>query len=219
MFILAFTAGRLDAACLAIALAGATLGFLPYNFNPASIFLGDSGSLTLGFALGTISLLNVTRIAGLTTIIVPLIVAGIPIIDTFSAIVRRRRAHVSATQADKGHIHHRLIDEGFNQKQAVLFIYLWTIMLSVGAIIMTQVSLWPRIAIFVVLGVASFTFTVRLHLFEPVLRHHFDPKTGKDTLVTPDDPAFQEETERAEQISAERHHLGTHNPLNHKSDD
>lgn len=66
-----------------------------YNFNPASIFLGDSGSLLLGFALGSISLLNVSRTAALTSLIIPLIVAGVPIIDTFSAIVRRKRAHIS----------------------------------------------------------------------------------------------------------------------------
>ena len=87
-----------------------------YNFNPASIFLGDSGSLLLGFALGSISLLNVSRTAALTSLIIPLIVAGVPIIDTFSAIVRRKRAHISIGQADKGHIHHRLIQEGYNQK-------------------------------------------------------------------------------------------------------
>ena len=119
-------AGRHDSAALVIALVGTTIGFLFYNFNPASIFLGDSGSLLLGYMLGVVSLLSVTRVAGLTTIIVPLVVAAVPIIDTFSAIVRRSRAHVSIGQADRGHIHHRLIDEGFNQRQAVLLIYGWT---------------------------------------------------------------------------------------------
>ncbi len=95
MFVLSIWAGRFDAALLSAAIAGTTLGFLVHNSYPATIFMGDSGSLTLGFALGTISLLSVTRWAGLTTIIVPLVVAGIPIIDTFSAIVRRTRAHVS----------------------------------------------------------------------------------------------------------------------------
>ena len=66
--------------------------------------MGDSGSLLLGFALGSISLLNVSRTAALTSLIIPLLVAGVPIIDTFSAIVRRKRAHISIGQADKGHI-------------------------------------------------------------------------------------------------------------------
>ncbi|OFK24004.1 glycosyltransferase family 4 protein [Olsenella sp. HMSC062G07] len=175
MLFLSVLAGRNDAAALSAALVGATLGFLRYNFNPASIFLGDSGSLLLGYALGTISLLSVTRVAGLTTIIVPLVVAAVPIIDTFSAIVRRRRAHVSISQADRGHIHHRLIDEGFNQRQAVLLIYGWTTLLCAGSLVMTQVAVVPRIAIFLALFVLSALFAQHLHLFRPVLLHRASP--------------------------------------------
>lgn len=198
MFILAFGARRFDAAALAISLAGACLGFLRYNFHPASIFLGDSGSMLIGFMLGTISLLNVTRIAGLTTIIIPLVVAGIPIMDTFSAIIRRLRGHVSISQADRGHIHHRLIAEGYDQRQAVLVMYAWTIVLCIGAYVMTQVETRPRIVIFIVLIIVSFFFGKHLRLFEPVLLHHQDPKTGTDKLITPDDPAFKEEEEKIE---------------------
>ncbi|MDD7583782.1 MAG: MraY family glycosyltransferase [Coriobacteriaceae bacterium] len=204
MFVLSIWADRLDAAALACAIAGSTLGFLRYNFHPASIFMGDSGSLTLGFALGTISLLSVTRIAGLTTIIVPLVIAGIPIIDTFSAIVRRTRAHVSVGRADRGHIHHRLLAEGFDQRQAVLVVYAWTALLCAGALVMTQVTTVPRICIFLVLLAASGAFANHLHLFEPVLRHHKDPRTGDDELVGPDDPAFAEESERARERREER---------------
>ena len=159
-----------------------------YNFNPASIFLGDSGSLLLGFALGSISLLNVSRTAALTSLIIPLIVAGVPIIDTFSAIVRRKRAHISIGQADKGHIHHRLIQEGYNQKQAVLLIYAWCIMLSAGAAAINQVEVPMRVLIFTVLAIGSAAFAKHLHLFEPVLRHHYNKRTHEDELVTPDDP-------------------------------
>lgn len=203
MFILSVLAKRADAATLAIALVGSTLGFLPYNFHPASIFLGDSGSLLIGFTLGTISLLSVTRIAGLTTIIVPLVIAGIPIIDTFSAIIRRSRAHVNVGHADRGHIHHRLMDEGFDQKQAVLFMYGWTALLCVGTLLMTQVEVGLRVAIFVVLVVGSAFIAMHLHLFEPVLLHHYDKKTGEDELVTPDSPVFEKEKEKF----VEKHHL------------
>lgn len=196
LFILARMAGRLDAASLSIALAGATLGFLYHNFHPAKIFLGDSGSLLLGFSLGTITLLNVTRLAGLTTIVLPLTLSGIPIIDTLSAIVRRRRAHVSIGHADRGHIHHRLMQEGFDQRQAVLFIYAWTILLCVGSFVITQVTVLPRIIIFMSLVLMTAVFAARLHMFEPVLRHHYDPDKGEDVLVTPDNPAFQEEARR-----------------------
>ena len=206
MFILSIMSGRTDAAALAIALSGATLGFLRYNFNPASIFLGDSGSLLLGYTLGIVSMLSVTRVAGLTTIIVPLVIAGIPIIDTFSAIVRRKRAHVSIGQADRGHIHHRLIAEGFNQRQAVLIMYAWTALLCLGTFLMTQVSVMPRIAIFASLLLVSALIAGKLHLFRPVLLHHTDPKTGDDELVSPQDPEFVEEEEKFEERQAKRLH-------------
>lgn len=196
MFILALAAGRVDSAALSLTVVGSSLGFLRYNFHPASIFMGDSGSLTLGFALGVSSLLSVTRYAGLTTIIVPLVISAVPILDTFSAIIRRLRAHVSVGQADKGHIHHRLLSEGFDQRQSVLIMYGWTALMCVGAIIMTKVGTVERIVIFFVLLILSAIFAWRLHLFEPVLRHHYDPETGQDELVTPDDEAFEEEVER-----------------------
>ena len=199
MWIVSTMAGHVDAAMLAIVLAGATLGFLRYNFNPASIILGDSGSLLIGFALGSVSLLSVQRFAGLTSIIVPLVISSIPIIDTFAAIVRRGRAHVSIGQADKGHIHHRLMEEGFDQRQSVLFIYLWTGVLSAGSIVMTQVSVIPRIIIFCFLIIASVLFAIRLHLFRPVLLHYYNPETGADELVAPQDEAFEEAAEQFEE--------------------
>lgn len=193
MFSFAVLAGRVDAAALSIALAGSCLAFLRYNFHPASIFLGDSGALLLGFALGVISLLNVSRTAALTSLIIPLIVAGVPILDTFSAIIRRLRGHTGIGQADKGHIHHRLIEEGYDQRQAVLLIYAWCVLLAVGAALINQVQVELRIVIFLALLACSIAFAMRLHLFEPVLRHHYNPKTHRDELVTPDDPSFAEE--------------------------
>lgn len=195
MFILSMLSGRADAATFALALCGSTLGFLRYNFSPACIFMGDSGSLLLGFSLGCISLLSVTRVAGITTLLLPLVLAGIPIIDTFSAIVRRKRAHVSVGQADRGHIHHRLIAEGFDQRQAVVLIYLWTASLCLGAVIMTQVEVGPRIAVFCLLVAMSAVFVIKLKLFQPVLLHHYDDQ-GNDELIGPDDPSFKEEAHR-----------------------
>lgn len=176
LFVITLMSGRADAAALSIALAGCCLGFLRYNFHPASIFMGDSGALTLGFVLGIIALLGVTRTAAVTTLIVPLIIAGVPIIDTFAAIVRRRRGHTSIAQADKGHIQHRLIGEGLDQRQTALLIYAWSALLSLGAFAITQVTVGPRICIFVALLAGSAAFVLRLHLFEPVLRHHYNPK-------------------------------------------
>ena len=178
MFSLAVLAGRTDAAALSIALFGGCLAFLRYNFNPASVFLGDSGSLLLGFALGTVSLLSVNRTAALTSLIIPLIVAGVPILDTFAAIIRRTRAHVSIGQADKGHIQHRLIQEGYDQRQAVLLIYAWCILLALGAVLINQVRAEFRVVIFLVLLGGSAVFAMRLHLFEPVHSASLQPRNA-----------------------------------------
>lgn len=171
MFGLSVMSGRLDAAMTAIVTAGATLGFLRYNFHPAKIFLGDSGSLLLGFMLSAISLMNVTRVAGLTTMLIPLVIALVPITDTLAAIVRRERGHVSIMAPDKGHIHHRLLQDGFDQRTAVVFIYLWTMLLCLGAVVMTQVGMYRRIAVFALLFIASFFVARKLSLFTPVLKH------------------------------------------------
>ena len=193
MFYLSYEAHQIDAAVLACILAGCCLGFLRYNFNPASIFMGDCGSNMLGFLLGVIALLGVNRVAAATTLIVPLVIAGVPIIDTFAAIVRRRRGHTAISQADTGHIQHRLIKQGFDQKQAALMIYGWSILLAAGAIIMTKVALPLRFVVFILLVGVSAVFIRKLHLFEPVLLHRYNPKTHTDEIVS----AEQAEAESA----------------------
>lgn len=184
MFILALLLNRFDAAVLSVIVAGSCLGFLKYNFHPASIFLGDCGSLLLGFLLGIISLLNVTRFSAVTTLILPIVMVGVPIIDTFSAIVRRKRAHVSIGHADKGHIHHRLLQDGCTQVQAVLKIYSWTIALCLGSVLMTQLQLKERIVFFIILALASVFYAKRLHLFDPVATCHVDCGTECKRMVS-----------------------------------
>ena len=184
MFYLSYEAHQIDAAVLACILAGCCLGFLRYNFNPASIFMGDCGSNMLGFLLGVIALLGVNRVAAATTLIVPLVIAGVPIIETFAAIVRRRRGHTAISQADTGHIQHRLIKQGFDQRQAALMIYGWSILLAAGAIIMTKVALPLRFVVFILLVSVSAVFIRKLHLFKPVLLHRYNPKTHTDEIVS-----------------------------------
>ena len=184
MFYLSYEAHQIDAAVLACILAGCCLGFMSYNFNPASIFMGDCGSNMLGFLLGVIALLGVNRVAAATTLIVPLVIAGVPIIDTFAAIVRRRRGHTAISQADTGHIQHRLIKQGFDQRQAALMIYGWSILLAAGAIIMTKVALPLRFVVFILLVSVSAVFIRKLHLFKPVLLHRYNPKTHTDEIVS-----------------------------------
>lgn len=171
MFIIATMSGHMDGAMQALVLGAATLGFLAYNFHPASVFLGDSGSLLIGFMMGCISLMSVSRVSGFTTIIVPLVISGIPIMDTLSAIIRRKRANVSIGSADAGHLHHRLLDSGYDQSQAVLFIYAWTFLLCLGAVTMTQIGTAQRIAVFLILIGMSALMGMQLQLFRPILAH------------------------------------------------
>lgn len=108
---------------LTAALAGACLGFLPHNFNPATIFMGDTGSNFLGFALAVISIQGLLKSYTAITVIISVIVLGLPIFDTFFAIIRRLLNGQPVMQADRGHLHHRLVDRGYSQKRAVLTLY------------------------------------------------------------------------------------------------
>ncbi len=140
IFIIAFLNGRNEAAVLTVILAGAILGFLPYNFNPASIFMGDTGAQLLGFLLAAISIKGTIKSATAFAIAVPLLALGIPIYDTLFAMIRRKINGKPIMQADKGHLHHRLLDMGLNQRQAVIIMYLISAVLGSFAIIAMQIS-------------------------------------------------------------------------------
>ena len=120
---------------LSAGLAGAILGFLFYNFNPASIFMGDTGSLFLGYVLATTSMLGAaTKSSTTVAIVVPLVALGLPVLDTLFAIWRRWLERRPLFSADRGHIHHRLGDLGGTHRRAVLLLYGLTILFAVGAI-------------------------------------------------------------------------------------
>jgi UDP-GlcNAc:undecaprenyl-phosphate/decaprenyl-phosphate GlcNAc-1-phosphate transferase len=111
-------------ALVVIALAGAALGFLPYNFNPAKIFLGDAGSLFIGYVFATVSIIGASKTAIAISIVVPVVVLALPILDTAAVIIRRASSGKRITEADRGHFHHQLIFRfGLNVRQAVLLIY------------------------------------------------------------------------------------------------
>ena len=134
---------------LTAALAGAAIGFLRYNFNPAKIFMGDTGSMFLGFMLAGISVIGAVKSAATIAAIVPILVLGVPIMDTSFAIIRRYRGGVPIFKPDKGHLHHRLLDLGFNQRQAVLLMYVISALLGFSAVLLNEVSGGIAIAIVV----------------------------------------------------------------------
>lgn len=128
------TTGPLLVAIAAGALAGGCLGFLPFNFNPARIFMGDTGAMFLGYMLACIAVIGPFKIATSLAVFVPLLLLGVPIFDTVTGIIRRLLAGKSPLAADRGHIHHRLIDRGLSVRQAVLTIYLVTALLCLLAL-------------------------------------------------------------------------------------
>lgn len=140
---------------LTIALLGGLIGFLPYNFNPAKTFMGDVGSNSLGFILATVSMIGMAKTYTFMAIILPVVILGLPIFDTLFAIFRRILHHKSIMEADRGHLHHRLIDAGLTQKQAVLVLYAVTAILGILAVVILESSIWKVIMLVAILAVLS----------------------------------------------------------------
>ncbi len=131
------------------ALAGALLGFLPFNFNPAKTFIGDTGSNFLGYSLAVISILGVAKTYTAIVIVAPLIVLGLPIFDTLWAIIRRTiggKSIKAIVQPDKKHLHHRLMAKGYTQKQAVLILYAISATLGMSAVILLDSGIWKALS-------------------------------------------------------------------------
>ena len=171
---LVYMRGSLMLALMCAALIAVCLGFLRYNFFPASVFMGDSGSMLLGLMVGIISVEGVVRTQGFLIMFVPLAIAGVPVLDTISAIVRRLRGHESIGHADMNHVHHRLMKAGLSQKRSVAVLWLCTAALAFAGCAISGMSGPIRWAIFVVLAVIVLFVIWKFGLFKPVLKHHYD---------------------------------------------
>ncbi len=147
LLLVAYRSGDAFIVFLTAALVGAALGFLKYNFNPARIFMGDTGSMFLGFMFAGISIIGAVKSAATIALIVPILALGLPILDTTFAIIRRYRGGVPIFKPDKGHLHHRLLDLGFTQRQAVLLMYVFSSFLGLSAIVLTEVKGYAMILI------------------------------------------------------------------------
>ncbi len=135
LMLVSFVFGRVECAIAMAAIAGATLGFLPYNLNPAKIFMGDTGALFLGYMLATLSVDGFFKSYAAVTFIIPLLVMGLPLFDTSFAIFRRLLKREPIMKPDRSHLHHRLIDAGFSQRQAVGILCIVSGLLSLTAIV------------------------------------------------------------------------------------
>ena len=138
MLAVALLTGNMPIAITMAALAGACIGFMPYNLNPAKIFMGDAGSTFLGYMLATVSIMGLFKFYAVISFAVPFLILGLPIFDTANAIIRRVAAGRSPMSPDRGHVHHKLIDMGFNQKQAVAILYAISATLGLTAVVLTS---------------------------------------------------------------------------------
>ena len=149
VMIFALNNSPIIAIILTTALAGAIVGFLPYNFNPAKTYIGDVGAQFLGFSLAIISILGVAKTYTAIVLVAPLIILAIPICDTLFAIIRRivkGKSLKAIFKPDTGHLHHKLMKHGFNQKQAVLILYGISATLGMFAIILIESGIWKAIS-------------------------------------------------------------------------
>ena len=155
LLVIALVASEPNVAILMAALAGGCIGFLPYNLNPAKIFMGDTGSTFLGFILATVSIEGLFKSYAIISFAVPFLMLGLPIFDTCFAILRRVSHGQSPMSPDRGHIHHRLIDMGFNQKQAVAVLYVISAILGLSAVVLTTTNVVRAMVVLLALCVAG----------------------------------------------------------------
>lgn len=176
---------------LITALAGALVGFLPFNFAPAKTFIGDTGSNFLGFSLSIISILGVAKTYTAAVIVLPLLALGLPIFDTMWAIVRRLikgKSIKAIFKADKGHLHHIIVSRGFSQKQAVLILYGIAATFGLFAIILLESGIWKALSfllmVIVALGLGYKNFQAEKfdsQRYECVeCKYIYNPKSGNE---------------------------------------
>lgn len=149
MAVVGFQNGDAISTVLGVTLAGAALGFLVHNFHPASIFMGDTGSMFLGYMLAIISAHGALKSVTFVSVFIPILILGVPIFDTLFAIFRRALSGQPLFEADKAHLHHCLLRYGFSHRNTVLFIYSVSIALSVCALVVSRVTTGQGFLIFI----------------------------------------------------------------------
>ena len=176
MLVVALFVAEPNVALILAALTGACLGFIPFNLNPAKIFMGDVGSQLLGFVLATVSIMGMFKFHAIIPFLVPVLALSVPLADTVFAFFRRIVHRQSPFHADKGHFHHRLLAMGLNQKQAVAVLYAISAVLGLFAVLLagtyTAVRIICLVLVFIIsIGVWFFVFRKK-----PGLKNHQPPE-------------------------------------------
>ena len=170
------------------ALTGACLGFMPYNLNPAKIFMGDVGSQLLGFVLSTASIMGLFKLHAIITFFVPLLALALPLADTIFAFFRRILHGQSPFKADKGHFHHRLRAMGLNQKQVVAVLYGISAVLGLLAVLMAGDSMAVKIICLVAAFIISLGIWLKVFKNNPNLREHHAEEHKAETPAESNTP-------------------------------
>ncbi len=169
MLVIALLVSEGNVAIIMAALAGACLGFIPFNLNPAKIFAGDTGALLLGYVLATMSVIGMFKTYAILSFLLPFLVLALPLFDTIFAIVRRVAHGQSPMHADRGHVHHRLIDMGLSQKQAVAILYCVSTVFGLAAVVLaTSGKMKALVILLAVLAVGA----IAAFIFASNHRHH-----------------------------------------------
>ncbi len=153
-----------------LAVAGSAIGFLPFNFYPARIFLGDSGAQFLGFMIAALSVVSPMKRSTVVALVVPVLVLGIPIFDTFFAIVRRMINRKPIMQADKGHLHHHLMASGYGQRRAVLMLYGISAIMGMAAVLVSRELYKDAMVLVGIAGIYLYVFLTDPNHKMPVIR-------------------------------------------------
>jgi UDP-GlcNAc:undecaprenyl-phosphate GlcNAc-1-phosphate transferase len=176
LFVIAFSKGRVEAGVLSIILVGISVAFLRYNKHPASVYMGDSGALMLGTLLGVVSLVGAMRSPTFIALIVPIVLAGFPVLETIFTIARRLRRKQPVHHFDLDHFHNVLLRKGFSPQRIVLVVYTYTALLTAGGIAISNAHGVLVYALFGLLALISIFVLWRLGLYGEVLRHYYSPR-------------------------------------------
>lgn len=192
----------LEVAMLTAILTGACIGFLPFNMNPAKIFMGDTGALFLGYMLSVLSIVGVFKTTAVVSFLIPVIIFGYPLFDTVFAFARRILQGRSPFSADRGHLHHRIIDMGFNVRQSVSILYCICSILGILAIMLSEQRTAASLIILVVaLIIGLFNYALVKNKNTRTLTG-LQETTEFDRIVLPTENNASEKKEETEQSSA-----------------
>ena len=199
MLVIALLVSEGNIALVMASLVGACLGFMPYNRNPAKMFMGDTGSTFLGYILATISIQGLFKYYAIVSFAVPFLILGLPMFDTLFAIIRRLAHGQNPMAPDRGHIHHRLIDMGLNQKQAVAALYVISSILGLSAVVLTSSGAVKAMLLLMALAVAAFLAS------RVIFRRDIDKAMqAEKEEEKPEDPAAGEAPQEADAPAADR---------------